>query len=63
MGMLKGPLDEIIFIDENGWAWKGPVFSRFSPVPLDKRSSYVHFRRGTGAETPEILDRMARIGL
>ena len=36
MGVLEGPLDEIIFIDENGWAWKGPLFSRSNPVPLDK---------------------------
>jgi hypothetical protein len=36
MGVLEGPLDEIIFIDENGWAWKGPVLSRSNAVPLDK---------------------------
>jgi hypothetical protein len=36
MRVLEGPLDEIIFIDEKGWAWKGPVFSRSNPVPLDK---------------------------
>ena len=36
MAVLEGPLNEIIFIDEYGWAWKGPAFSRSNPVPLDQ---------------------------
>ena len=36
MVVLEGPLNEIIFIDETGWAWKGPTFSKSNPLPLDK---------------------------
>jgi hypothetical protein len=36
MAVLEGPLGDVVFIDENGWAWKGPTFSRKSPVPLDQ---------------------------
>jgi hypothetical protein len=36
MAVLKGLLGEVVFIDENGWAWRGPTFSRKRPVPLDK---------------------------
>ena len=36
MGVLARLLDDIIFIDEYGWAWKGPKFSKSAPVPLDQ---------------------------
>jgi len=36
MAVLEGPLGEVVFIDEYGWAWKGPTFSRKTPVPLDQ---------------------------
>ena len=36
MAVLEGPLGEAVFIDEYGWAWKGPTFSRKNPVPLDQ---------------------------
>jgi len=36
MAVLEGPLGEVVFIDEYGWAWKGPTFSRKNPVPLDQ---------------------------
>ena len=36
MAVLEGPLGDVVFIDENGWAWKGPTFNRKNPVPLDQ---------------------------
>jgi hypothetical protein len=36
MAVLEGPLGEVVFIDEYGWAWKGPTFNKKSPVPLDQ---------------------------
>jgi hypothetical protein len=36
MAVLEGPLRDIIFIDEHGWAWKGPVYSKSNLVPLEK---------------------------
>jgi hypothetical protein len=36
MAILGNAVGDIIFIDENGWAWKGPIFSRARPVPLEK---------------------------
>jgi hypothetical protein len=36
MAVLEGPLDEVVFIDEHGWAWKGPVYSRTNPEPWEE---------------------------
>ena len=36
MAVLESLLNEIVFIDEYGWAWKGPAFSRSTPVPFDR---------------------------
>jgi hypothetical protein len=33
---VMAALGEVVFIDENGWAWKGPSFNRKSPVPLEQ---------------------------
>jgi hypothetical protein len=36
LAILEHVLGEIIFLDENGWAWQGPTFDKTKPVPLDK---------------------------
>jgi hypothetical protein len=36
MAVLEGALGAVVFIDGNGWAWKGPNFSKSRPVPLEK---------------------------
>jgi len=36
MAVLENTLGDVIFIDEKGWAWKGPNFSKSRPVPLEK---------------------------
>jgi hypothetical protein len=36
MAVLEGTLGDIVFVDEHGWAWKGPVYSKSNPVPLEK---------------------------
>jgi transposase len=44
MAVLENTLGDIVFIDENGWAWEGPNFSKSEPVPLEKWPSV----RGNG---------------
>ncbi len=36
MAVMESPLGDVVFIDQNGWAWKGPVFRKSDPVPLEK---------------------------
>jgi hypothetical protein len=36
MAVLQNLLGDIIFIDESGWAWKGPTFDKSKPVPLEE---------------------------
>ncbi len=36
LAVLDNVLGVVIFIDEYGWAWKGPIFSKRAAVPLDK---------------------------
>jgi hypothetical protein len=36
MAVLEGSLGEIIFIDQQGFVWQGPTFSKSKPVPLEK---------------------------
>jgi hypothetical protein len=36
MAVLENLLGDVIFIDENGWAWKGPTFSKSKLVPFNK---------------------------
>jgi hypothetical protein len=36
MAVLEGPLDDIIFIDQHGWAWQGPTYRKSAFVPLEK---------------------------
>jgi hypothetical protein len=41
MAVMKSAIGEVVFIDEHGWAWKGPTFSRAELVPLEKYSPAV----------------------
>ncbi len=36
MAVMKSVLGDVVFIDDGGWAWKGPMFNRAKPVPLDQ---------------------------
>ena len=36
IAVLEGSLGEIIFIDQNGFAWQGRPFNKSKPVPLEK---------------------------
>ncbi len=36
IAVLEDTLGQIIFIDQNGFAWQGPTFGTSTPVPLEK---------------------------
>ena len=36
MAVMENVIRDVVFIDDNGWAWKGPTFSRAQPVPLEQ---------------------------
>jgi hypothetical protein len=36
MAVMESAIGDVVFIDEHGWAWKGPTFSRSDLVPLEK---------------------------
>ena len=36
LAVLENPIGDTIFIDDKGWAWKGPAFSRSNRVPLEQ---------------------------
>lgn len=36
LAILEHVLGDIIYLDENGWAWQGPTSDKTKPVPLDK---------------------------
>jgi hypothetical protein len=36
MAVLESTLGDVVFIDENGWAWRGPAYSKSGLVPLDE---------------------------
>ena len=36
MAVLESAIGDVVFIDDNGWAWKGPTFNRTEPVPLEQ---------------------------
>ncbi len=36
IAIMENAIGDIVFIDDNGWAWKGPTFSRSRLVPLEK---------------------------
>jgi hypothetical protein len=36
MAVMESAISDVVFIDDNGWAWKGPTFSRARLVPLEQ---------------------------
>lgn len=36
VAVMENAIRDIVFIDQNGWAWKGRIFSKSKPVPLEK---------------------------
>jgi hypothetical protein len=36
MAVMENVIGDVVFIDDNGWAWKGPMFSKAEPVPLEQ---------------------------
>ncbi len=36
VAVLENATGDIMFIDGNGWAWKGANFSKAEPVPLEQ---------------------------
>ena len=36
MAVMENVIGDVVFIDDHGWAWKGPTFSRAQPVPLEQ---------------------------
>ncbi len=36
VAVLENTTGDVVFIDGNGWAWKGANFSKAAPVPLEQ---------------------------
>ena len=36
MAVMESALGDVVFIDDGGWAWKGPKLNRAKPVPLEQ---------------------------
>ncbi len=36
MAVMDNAIGDVVFIDDKGWAWKGPTFNRTRPVPLEQ---------------------------
>ena len=36
VAVLENAIGDVVFIDDNGFAWKGPAFNRAKPVPLEQ---------------------------
>ena len=36
MAVMETAIGDVVLIDNNGWAWKGPTFNRAQPVPLEQ---------------------------
>ena len=36
MAVMESAIGDVVFIDDGGWAWKGPTFKRTELVPLEQ---------------------------
>ncbi len=36
MAVMENAIGDVVFLDDKGWAWKGPRFSKTDPVPLEQ---------------------------
>ena len=36
MAVMENVIGDVVFIDDHGWVWKGPTFSRARLVPLEQ---------------------------
>ena len=36
MAVLESAIGDAVFVDDGGWAWKGPTFNKAALVPLEQ---------------------------